>query len=76
MTLERDVECRASDGEFTPFVHLDISSADFSQWDRNLNTGWPPGMEPASAAVVATQAVFHDSARPSRLRLLVDRSRL
>jgi hypothetical protein len=31
-------------------------------------------MEPASDAVVATQAVFHDAARPSRLRLPVERS--
>ncbi len=56
-------------------IRLDISSSDFPQWDRNLNTGGPLGMEPASAAAVATQAVFHDSARASRLRLPVERSR-
>jgi predicted acyl esterase len=55
-------------------IRLDVSSSDFPQWDRNLNTGGPLGTEPASAAVVATQAVFHDSARPSRLRLPVERS--
>jgi putative CocE/NonD family hydrolase len=55
-------------------IRLDVSSSDFPQWDRNLNTGGPLGAEPASAAVVATQAVFHDSARPSRLRLPVERS--
>ena len=55
-------------------IRLDIASSDFPQWDRNLNTGGPLGMEPASDAVVATQAVFHDAARPSRLRLPVERS--
>ena len=55
-------------------IRLDVASSDFPQWDRNLNTGGPLGLEPASAAVVATQAVFHDSARPSRLRLPVERS--
>ena len=55
-------------------IRLDVSSSDFPQWDRNLNTGGPLGEEPASAAVVATQAVFHDAARPSRLRLPIERS--
>ena len=55
-------------------IRLDIASSDFPQWDRNLNTGGALGMEPASAAVVATQAVFHDGARPSRLLLPVERS--
>jgi putative CocE/NonD family hydrolase len=55
-------------------IRLDIASSDFPQWDRNLNTGGPLGMEPASDAVVATQAVFHDAGRPSRLRLPVERS--
>jgi putative CocE/NonD family hydrolase len=55
-------------------IRLDVASSDFPQWERNLNTGGPPGMEPATAAIVATQAVFHDSARPSRLRLFVERN--
>ena len=53
-----------------------MSSSDFPQWDRNLNTGGEPAAEPASAAVVATQAVFHDAARPSRLRLPIDQEPL
>jgi predicted acyl esterase len=53
-------------------IRLDISSSDFPQWDRNLNTGGPLYAEPATAAVVATQAVFHDSIRPSRLLLPVE----
>ena len=55
-------------------VRLDVSSADFPQWDRNLNTGGQLYAEPATAAVVATQAVFHDASRPSRLLLPVERS--
>jgi putative CocE/NonD family hydrolase len=50
-------------------IRLDISSSDFPQWDRNLNTGGPLYTESATAAVVATQAVFHDSTRPSQLLL-------
>jgi putative CocE/NonD family hydrolase len=55
-------------------LRLDVSSSDFPQWDRNLNTGGPLYEEPATAAVVATQAVFHDSSRPSRLLLPIERS--
>lgn len=53
-------------------IRLDISSSDFPQWDRNLNTGGPLYAEPATAAIVATQAVFHDSIRRSRLLLPVE----
>lgn len=52
-------------------IRVDVSSSDFPQWDRNLNTGGLLGTEPGTAAVVATQTVFHDSRRPSRLLLPV-----
>ena len=52
-------------------LRLDVSSADFPQWDRNLNTGGALGAEGVSAAVTATQVVLHDRARPSRLTLPV-----
>ena len=55
-------------------LRLDVSSADFPQWDRNLNTGGPLYAEPALAAVVATQTVFHDALRASRLLLPVERT--
>lgn len=55
-------------------IRLDVSSSDFPQWDRNLNTGGPLYSEPGTAAVVATQAVFHDSTHPSRLLLPLERS--
>ncbi|ABG05311.1 peptidase S15 [Rubrobacter xylanophilus DSM 9941] len=52
-------------------LRLQISSSDFPQWDRNLNTGGPPGRESAAEARVATQVVLHDRAHPSRLTLPV-----
>jgi putative CocE/NonD family hydrolase len=52
-------------------LRLDVSSSDFPQWDRNLNTGGPLGKEGREAAVVATQTVLHDRAQPSRLTLPV-----
>jgi putative CocE/NonD family hydrolase len=48
-------------------LRVQVSSSDFPQWDRNLNTGGVPGAEPPSAAVVATQFVLHDAAHPSHL---------
>jgi hypothetical protein len=52
-------------------LRLDVASSDFPQWDRNLNSFGPPGREAAIAVKVAVQTVFHDAARPSRLRLPV-----
>jgi putative CocE/NonD family hydrolase len=52
-------------------LRLDVSSSDFPQWDRNLNTGGPLGREPATAAVVARQTVLHDGAHRSCLTLPV-----
>ena len=48
-------------------IRLDIASSDFPQWDRNLNTGGVPAHESPTAARIATQLVFHDGTRPSRL---------
>ncbi len=52
-------------------LRLDVSSSDFPQWDRNLNTGGTTGAEGPSAAVIATQVVLHDRTRPSRVTLPV-----
>jgi putative CocE/NonD family hydrolase len=52
-------------------LRLQVSSSDFPQWDRNLNTGGVFGAEGPSAAVVATQLVLHERAYPSALELLV-----
>jgi len=50
-------------------LRLDVSSSDFPHWDRNLNTGGPLGAEGPERAIVATQTVLHDRARPSRITL-------
>jgi putative CocE/NonD family hydrolase len=52
-------------------IRLTISSSDFPQWDRNMNTGGPIGKEGPSAAITATQIVLHDEAHPSRVLLPV-----
>ncbi|MCY4085886.1 MAG: CocE/NonD family hydrolase [Actinomycetia bacterium] len=52
-------------------LRVDVSSSDFPQWDRNLNTGGIPGQEGPAAAVVATQVVLHNQAHPSRITLPV-----
>ena len=50
-------------------LRVDVSSSDFPQWDRNLNTGGTPGQEGLMAAQVATQVVVHNQAHPSRITL-------
>ena len=48
-------------------LRVDVASADFPQWDRNLGSGGEIGREPAIAAVVATQVVLHDAEHPSSI---------
>jgi putative CocE/NonD family hydrolase len=50
-------------------VRLEISSSNFPQFDRNPNTGEPPGV--ATQLRVARQEVHHAAAHPSRLVLAV-----
>ena len=52
-------------------IRLDVSSSDFPQWDRNLNTGGRIGCEGALAALIATQTVLHNERYPSRVSLPV-----
>ena len=54
-------------------LRLTVSSSDFPQWDRNLNTGGPIGKEGVLAAKTCTQTVLHDQDHPSRLILPVVR---
>jgi uncharacterized protein len=55
-------------------IRVDISSSDFPQWDRNLNTGGPLGREGLAQAVVANQVVLHSDRYPSHVSLpIVDR---
>lgn len=48
-------------------LRLTISSSDFPQWDRNLNTGGPLFGEDLTQAVVARQTVLHDAVHASYL---------
>jgi len=55
-------------------LRLTVSSSDFPQWDRNLNSGGRPLHEDMLAAAPATQTVLHDSDHPTRITLPVRRS--
>ena len=44
-------------------IRLDITSSNFPLWDRNLNTGNPPGTDTEIRS--ADQTVYHDSEHPS-----------
>ncbi len=52
-------------------IRVQVTSNDFPQWDRNLNTGNSPGSEGLSSAVVGTQVIYHDADRPSSITLPV-----
>lgn len=52
-------------------LRVSISSSDFPQWDRNMNTGGEFGTEGPAAAITATQVVLHNAAYPSRIILPV-----
>jgi putative CocE/NonD family hydrolase len=50
-------------------VRLEVSSSNYPRFDRHPNTGRPAATE--AGPVAATQTVFHDAGRPSRLILPV-----
>ena len=50
-------------------LRLTVSSSDFPQWDRNLNTGGPLFGEALTDAVVARQTVLHDGEHASYVTL-------
>jgi putative CocE/NonD family hydrolase len=50
-------------------IRIEISSSDFPRYDRNPNTGRPIATETDTR--IATQAVYHSTATPSRLILPV-----
>jgi putative CocE/NonD family hydrolase len=52
-------------------LRLTVSSSDFPQWDRNLNTGGALFGEQPSASVVATQTVLHDGEHASHVTVQV-----
>jgi uncharacterized protein len=50
-------------------IRLEVSSSNFPMFDINPNNGQRSGEATLLQAKVATQAVFHDAGRPSRLLL-------
>jgi len=50
-------------------IRLEISSSNFPRFDRNLNTGHPPGLDAEMA--VAHQTIYHGARYPSHLLLPV-----
>lgn len=52
-------------------LRLTVSSSDFPQWDRNLNTGGPLFGGGLTDAVVARQTVLHNAEHPSHVTLPV-----
>jgi len=50
-------------------IRVDVSSSNFPHYDVNPNTGEPLGLN--ESFVVADQAIYHDSARPSHVVLPV-----
>jgi putative CocE/NonD family hydrolase len=52
-------------------IRLEVSSSNFPKYDRNLNVRTVPALADADDMQVATQQVFHDVERPSRLTLPV-----
>ena len=54
-------------------LRLTISSSDFPQWDRNMNTGAPLFTEDLTQAKAARQSVLHDAAHASCLNVDVVR---
>lgn len=66
-----DIDLVATSNVFLPDhrIRLEVSSSNFPRFDRNPNTGELGGRSPDLAT--ATQTVFHDGERPSRLVLPV-----
>ncbi len=52
-------------------LRLTVSSSDFPQWDRNLNTGAKPLTDASIDAQPATQTILHNSTYPSYVTLPV-----
>jgi putative CocE/NonD family hydrolase len=50
-------------------IRLEIASSNFPRFDRNPNTGHPFGVD--ADLQTATQTIYHDAARPSRIVLPV-----
>jgi len=50
-------------------IRVDVTSSDFPQWNRNLNSGGNPGTEGGSRSIVATQTIHHGTGHASHVTL-------
>ncbi len=50
-------------------LRVDVSSSSFPKFDPNANDGGPTYMATPADYVTATQRIWHDATRPSRLEL-------
>ena len=68
-----DVDLLATSYLFRPGhrLRVDVSSSNFPQFDRNANTGQPPGTDRREDVQTARQTIYHDALRPSHIRLPV-----
>jgi uncharacterized protein len=48
-------------------IRIDISSSNFPEYDRNMNTGNPPGED--AEGIIAKQVIYHQSDYPSYIDL-------
>jgi len=55
-------------------LRLAISSSDFPQWDRNLNTGAQPLTDGPLDSIPATQTVLHNRSYPTRVSIPILRA--
>ena len=67
--LEYTIELQPTSNQFKKGhrIRLDITSSNFPLWDRNLNTGNPPGTD--TDVQVAHQTIHHDGQCPSHILL-------
>lgn len=75
MVYEIDIDLVATAYVFAPGhrLRVELSSSNFPRFDRNPNTDVPVAKAGPADTVVATNTVWHDEARPSRLILPVIR---
>jgi putative CocE/NonD family hydrolase len=52
-------------------IRLQITSSNFPRWDRNPNTGHPPGVDGPGDLRNAEQSILHDAEHPSHVVLAV-----
>jgi putative CocE/NonD family hydrolase len=72
---ELRIDLVATSNVFLPghSIRLDVTSSSHPRFDRNANSGKPPGEDTEDTLVPARQRIFHDADRPSHLLLSVVR---